>query len=179
MEWKVTKVQTNNGLKLKMTTKQEGSFIEEEWREDWLTEEEAKNRLEVYKEKLNLEEIHEEDKIIPFIGIIAKCGFAEWYDELKAEDADYHHNYCMSDEGLEKYDDDDTLRFSYDKKENEISILGEPALEPYIKGRGQMKQMATLLMKNGLQGNVNIRVEQHYLNTPYEGAVIGTLAQFR
>lgn len=121
---------------------------------------------------------------IPFLGIISKENYEEHYNFAKAKENDFHHTFCLSEEGLKHYDNDDTLRFFYMNKafgngdENKIVIEGNPALDPFNTGRNQLKTMARLFLEAGVGLSVPIYVENHYLNTKYEGKIIGLLLHF-
>lgn len=178
MTWFISKVQTNNGLRLKINQNECGLILSEQTSEDG-----AKKILNILSQKFAIAPFNSEEDLIvekgiPFIGIISKDGYIEYYDELTAEMNDYHHSFCLSEKGLEYYDDDSTLRFIYYEEDKQINILGDPALDPFEKGLIQLKKMCELLKSNGVPSTTDIFVEQHHLNTKYENKVIGQLKTF-
>lgn len=121
----------------------------------------------------------EKTQMFPYIGIIARDGYVEHYDEPFAKRHQYRHAGCLSSEGLSHYDKDDTLRFVMDGlSSNTYVLVGRPALDPFRTGRGQIHQLAVLAVEHGADPMTKIRVGDHQTGGTYEGQVIGRLATF-
>ena len=123
-----------------------------------------------------------EHKKTPFIGIVTKDGYLEWYDYYTAQENDFHHSFCLSERGLKEYDSDDTLRFVLNGPHNGynrlcIALEGNPALDPYNTGRKQITIMRGLFLKLGADENISLKVEDHKLDTRFENKIIGILAK--
>lgn len=119
-------------------------------------------------------------KKLPFIGIVSKDGYVESYDYYKAKENDFHHSFCLSEEGLKHYDSDETLRFVLNGPHNgyekiHIALEGNPALDPFKSGKKQIKQMCELYLSFGADENISLKVEYHCLGTKYENEIIGSL----
>ncbi|QST02116.1 hypothetical protein IMZ31_21945 (plasmid) [Pontibacillus sp. ALD_SL1] len=122
-----------------------------------------------------------EDGSIPFLGIVARNGYVEWYDYEHAKRVDFHHTFALSEKGHAYYDMDSTLRFIFysiqhrNSDRDEISLLGDPALDPFGIGKRQVKEVASLFQKAGVDRSIPFVVENHFLGTLYEGKKIGTI----
>jgi hypothetical protein len=111
----------------------------------------------------------------PFLGIVAKNGYLEAYDLKTAKNHDFHHSYALSPEGSKYYDDDDTLRFVKYYGDDEYTLEGSPALDPFNMGSKQIQIFAKYCIEAGASPNTPVTVADHALGTPYEGKNIGTL----
>lgn len=184
MKYNVSKVLTNNGYRIYVYNEEEEGIEEVGFVLEWqLNHKKAFEKSASLSTKFEIPLMNSSqdsiiEKGIPFIGIITKSGYIEYYDELTAEKYDYHHSYCLSEEGLEYYEQDSTLRFTYYEKEKEIVIKGIPSLSPFIDGCYQLKKLAELFFKHNIPRDTSIYVEQQYLNTQYEGKEIGKLFNF-
>lgn len=116
---------------------------------------------------------------IPFLGIVSVDGYIESYDYKTAEECDFHHSFALTEKGCEVYESDDTLRFVMYKGTNKYNLLGEPALDPFDKGRKQIKLFVKHVLDNGASEETEIEVAQHQLNTEWEGRVIGRLKDWK
>ncbi|NGY88300.1 hypothetical protein F6Y05_35425 [Bacillus megaterium] len=179
MDWNIIKIPTNNGYRIGISQEQDGWLLEED-----LTEEEAIEKLGILTKEMNVPKFDNNSDIlidegIPFLGILSQNGYTEYYDELTAEKNDFHHSFCLSEEGLEKYDNDNTLRFIYYLEDNLLNIKGNAALDPFNKGKILMRNMTKLLIEKGIPSDASVFVENHYLNTQYEGKIIGKLYNFK
>ncbi|MFZ5967188.1 MAG: hypothetical protein ACOYVK_08430 [Bacillota bacterium] len=55
------------------------------------------------------------------------------------------------------------------------TLEGEPALDPFHKGRNQIKQFVQHVLENGASEDTKIEIAQHHWNTEWEGKVVGRL----
>ena len=117
----------------------------------------------------------EQNNEIPFIGIVSKDGYVESYNYETAEKFDFHHSFALSERGCEEYDKNETLRFVMYKGTNTYTLEGEPALDPFHNGFKQVQLFAKHVLEKGATPDIQIEIGEHYLNTEWEGKLIGKL----
>lgn len=116
-----------------------------------------------------------ENKQVPFIGIVSKDGYVESYNYETAEKFDFHHSLALSEKGCKEYDKKETLRFVMYKGTNTYTLEGEPALDPFNNGFKQVQLFVKHALEKGATPDIKIKVAEHYLNTKWEGKLIGKL----
>ncbi|MFW6008651.1 MAG: hypothetical protein ACOCP8_05225 [archaeon] len=128
------------------------------------------------KKYANVKDLRKISNKKPFIGIVTSNNEVESYNREEAEKHDYHHTFIFSEEGLQQFDNDDTLRFVVYDNNNYITIEGNSSLDPFGDGYKQIQLMAQEYNKYGF--NMDIVVANQHMGTRYEGKKIGNVSDF-
>jgi len=113
----------------------------------------------------------------PWIGVLTEDGRHEFRNVEEGKAADWHHNMAMK--LIDEFDADSSLRFVREfvagEPQEVLTLRGDAVLDPFGKGKAQIKELAKRLKQDGAPGSLKLKVDQMNLGTDYEGRVIGSL----
>lgn len=112
---------------------------------------------------------------IPFVGIVGINGHVESYDYETAEKNDFHHNFIMSQKGLDIYNNDDTLRFVMYSGSCIYTLEGGPSLDPFGAGETQIRIFASHALAKGAPLQTPIQIAEQNMLSEWEGRLIGSI----
>lgn len=115
-------------------------------------------------------------KAQPWIGYVAEFGVEEHFNQAQGNAAEWHHSWVVQDKDASE--SDSSLRYVRNGEERTVQIAGEPALDPFGKGKRHIRRLASNLLSRGVPQDYNLVVAQMHLGSEFEGTVIGSLRDF-